>query len=319
MDLPSKSSRAKPASYTDEEMGRKAHRATYTGPTDGRLASHPMVKGVDTHDDHWNRAAMPIDMDNDKGASLQPIRAEAHASSPSLVGTPTSGAFPHEVKGEMEEEASAAGRQRPNLPPKAHSAVDLPATSFLPPLKHQPLNPRRATLGVAANSVQSSPPPEFPPEAKAPRPFAPKAPRANSASSQDATGTISAGAAYLKEARRSAPPSSRALRPGYSPKNLHQASSSSRGALGSPEPPKGGEPLAKMLVQCCNCQFFHDMPARVYECMAKPDSVVEDKLLGVSAAITTTVKCPWCTHGMTTQCCAGYAAILFLKEKLHGK
>jgi hypothetical protein len=314
MDIPSKSSQTKPVSHMDEGMGRKTYRATYTGPTDGRLASHPVVVGLDSHDDHWSRTAVPIDMDSHRGAS-----AESHASSPSPVDTPTPVAFPTEVKSEAEEEASAAGLQRPNLPPKAHSTVDLPATSFLPPLKHQPLNPRKTTLGVASNSVPSSPPRESSPEAMAPRPFSLKASRANSANSQDSTGAMSAGAAYLQEARRSAPPSSRALRPGYSPKNSHQSPSSSRSALGSPEPPKGGEPLAKMLVQCCNCQFFHDMPSRVYECMAKPDSIVEDKLLGVSAAITTTVKCPWCTHGMTTQCCAGYAAVLFLKEKLHGK
>lgn len=320
MDVPSKSSMAKPASHPDEGMGRKAHRATYTGPTDGHLASQPVARELDTHDDHWSRTTMPIDMESHKGASVLPSRAEAHASSPSLVGTPTSVAFPHEVKGEAEEGPLAAGLQRPDLPPKAHSAVDLPATSFLPPLKHQPLNPRKATLGVASNSVPNSPPPESSPEAMAPRPFSLKSSRANSANSQDSMGAMSAGAAYLQEARRSAPPSSRALRPGYSPKNSHQSpASSSRNALGSPEPPKGGEPLAKMLVQCCNCQFFHDMPSRVYECMAKPDSIVEDKLLGVSAAITTTVKCPWCAHGMTTQCCAGYAAVLFLKEKLHGK
>jgi hypothetical protein len=74
-----------------------------------------------------------------------------------------------------------------------------------------------------------------------------------------------------------------------------------------------------MLVECCSCHFFHDMPSKVYECMVRPDGVVEDPTLGVSAAVTTTVKCPWCGHGMTTQCCSGYAAVVFLKEKLHGR
>jgi hypothetical protein len=77
------------------------------------------------------------------------------------------------------------------------------------------------------------------------------------------------------------------------------------------------EPIAKMLVECCNCKFFHDMPSRVYECMANPDTIVEDRVLGVSGAITTMVKCPWCGHGMSTSCCSGYAAVLYLKEKLH--
>ncbi|CAK7239741.1 MAG: hypothetical protein STHCBS139747_001176, partial [Sporothrix thermara] len=76
-------------------------------------------------------------------------------------------------------------------------------------------------------------------------------------------------------------------------------------------------PLAKMLVECCHCKFFHDMPSRVYECMAQPNAVVTDRDLGVSGAITTMVKCPWCAHNMSTQCCAGYTAVVYLKERLH--
>ncbi|KAK0731147.1 hypothetical protein B0H67DRAFT_548962 [Lasiosphaeris hirsuta] len=76
-------------------------------------------------------------------------------------------------------------------------------------------------------------------------------------------------------------------------------------------------PIAKMFVECCNCKFYHDMPSKLYECMAKPDAVVEDRMLGISGAITTMVKCPWCQHNMSTSCCAGYAAVVYLKEKLH--
>ncbi|KAK4239075.1 hypothetical protein C8A03DRAFT_43264 [Achaetomium macrosporum] len=76
-------------------------------------------------------------------------------------------------------------------------------------------------------------------------------------------------------------------------------------------------PIAKMFVECCNCKFFHDMPSKLYECMAKPDAIVEDKLRGISGAITTMVKCPWCQHNMSRECCAGYAAVVYLKEKLH--
>ncbi|AEO53897.1 hypothetical protein MYCTH_2295817 [Thermothelomyces thermophilus ATCC 42464] len=76
-------------------------------------------------------------------------------------------------------------------------------------------------------------------------------------------------------------------------------------------------PIAKIFVECCSCKFYHDMPSKLYECMAKPDAVVEDKLLGISGAITTMVKCPWCQHNMSRACCAGYAAVVYLKEKLH--
>ncbi|KAL2161572.1 hypothetical protein VTH06DRAFT_8134 [Thermothelomyces fergusii] len=79
----------------------------------------------------------------------------------------------------------------------------------------------------------------------------------------------------------------------------------------------GGAPIAKIFVECCSCKFFHDLPSKVYECMAKPDAVVEDRVLGISGAITTMVKCPWCQHNMSRTCCAGYATVVYLKERLH--
>ncbi|KAJ4394053.1 hypothetical protein N0V93_003270 [Gnomoniopsis smithogilvyi] len=79
-----------------------------------------------------------------------------------------------------------------------------------------------------------------------------------------------------------------------------------------------GTPISKMLVECCHCKFYQDMPSRVYEAMARPDDIVKDKKLGVSGQVTTCVKCPWCAHNMSTVCCAGYAAIVYLQEKLHG-
>lgn len=86
-------------------------------------------------------------------------------------------------------------------------------------------------------------------------------------------------------------------------------------ALNAPNPTP--DPIAKMLVVCCSCRYFHDLPSKLYECMARPDNVVEDKSLGVSGVITTVVKCPWCGHGMSTGCCEGYAAVVYLRERLH--
>ncbi|KAL8340125.1 hypothetical protein RB601_006308 [Gaeumannomyces tritici] len=78
-----------------------------------------------------------------------------------------------------------------------------------------------------------------------------------------------------------------------------------------------GQQMAKMLVVCCGCAFFQDMPSCVYECMANPDAVVEDRAIGISGAITTSVKCCWCGHNMSTACCAGFTAIVHLTQKLH--
>jgi hypothetical protein len=66
------------------------------------------------------------------------------------------------------------------------------------------------------------------------------------------------------------------------------------------------EQLAKVFVVCCKCAFFHDLPSKVYETMTRPPD-------GRKA----TVCCPWCRHPMSTQCCAGYAAIVHLQERLH--
>ncbi|KLU88156.1 hypothetical protein MAPG_07143, partial [Magnaporthiopsis poae ATCC 64411] len=78
-----------------------------------------------------------------------------------------------------------------------------------------------------------------------------------------------------------------------------------------------GQQMAKMLVVCCGCDFFQDMPSCVYECMANPDAVVEDRAIGISGAITTSVKCCWCGHNMSTSCCSGFTAIVHLTQKLH--
>lgn len=155
---------------------------------------------------------------------------------------------------------------------------------------------------------------------------------------------------YLQEARKAAPASPRAPPTNKSSQtSLPIANSALTGprtfALSKPQPPATaastaaalaplashpvkrslkqeptplGTPISKMFVECCHCKFLHDMPSRVYEAMARPDDIVKDKKLGVSGQVTTCVKCPWCAHNMSTVCCAGYAAIVYLQEKLHG-
>ncbi|KAI0426499.1 hypothetical protein F5Y09DRAFT_61725 [Xylaria sp. FL1042] len=252
----------------------------------------------------------------------QPVSTQARAGGvaigPSLASTPTLVSFADVLRQDLnEEDESSVNQQRPARPspPRAHSALDLRSTTktmaqSLRPQRLQ-LRPNEVTPSV---SLPSSPPPDL---NEMPRKSALKMSRNNSTNGSELWNSMSTGAAYLQEARKTAPiataSSSRALRPHFSQKS---SSGSIKSTLSAGN---RAEPLAKMLVECCNCHFFHDMPSRVYECMAKPDSVVEDKSLGVSAAITTMVRCPWCAHGMTTQCCSGYAAVVYLKEKLHGK
>jgi hypothetical protein len=77
------------------------------------------------------------------------------------------------------------------------------------------------------------------------------------------------------------------------------------------------EPLAKMFVVCCNCNLFHDLPFRVYEAIASASNVNQEREGGLFEQTSKTVPCPWCHHAMTTKCCAGYAAFVFIKERFH--
>lgn len=208
-------------------------------------------------------------------------------------------------------------------------------TSFLPALRHQALPPR--TNGRPA---QASPTHDEVDD----RPYPIQETRAGTPDSFQAP---SAASRHLQQARKAAPASPRsptAMTSGSStslPGSTTTLASSIMGppvprsfALSSHPKPSGGpavpslrhsnldttglKPIAKMFVECCSCKFYQDMPSRVYEAMARPEDTVRDKRLGVSGQVTTCVKCPWCSHNMSTQCCAGYAAVVYLREKLHG-
>ena len=97
------------------------------------------------------------------------------------------------------------------------------------------------------------------------------------------------------------------------------------------------KPTAKLFVICCECQKWHDLPSKIYEAMALPRSffkgdtpangivggqdsskqVPSTRLDGLEGKVFTAVKCPWCGHGMSTSCCAGWTAIVYRHEKHH--
>lgn len=217
-----------------------------------------------------------------------------------------------------------------------------PDTSFLPTLPHQSLPPR-------ANGRQSQGPrPSSEADERS------LASHTRTDSTESFAQPSSKASAYLQEARKAAPSSPRAPLSKASSNTSLPASPTTTALAGprtftlsGPTKPNGsaaapasplsaaavsasarsssdggssvlGKPMAKVLVECCHCRFYHDMPSRVYEAMARPDDVIKDKKLGVSGQVTTCVKCPWCAHNMSTVCCAGYAAVVYLKEKLHG-
>lgn len=293
---------------TEDKTSRKSFQGAL-GERSGETASRRTKTDVDINGGSWSEVASIPNLTEQQTPTLARVRGSTFG--PSLVASPTSVSFADVMQDLDEEDEQDVGQQpvRP-LPPRAQSSLDLHSTTKFLPRSSRPqrlqLKPNEMTSSV---SLPSSPPPDLTEEVM-PRKSALKMSRNNST-----TGSV--GGAYLQEARKVAPvataASSRALRPHF-PQKLSSGSIRSAVSAGN-----RAEPLAKMLVECCNCHFFHDMPSRVYECMAKPDSVVEDKSLGVSAAISTMVRCPWCAHGMTTECCSGYAAVVYLKEKLHGK
>ncbi|GKT64664.1 hypothetical protein ColTof3_12003 [Colletotrichum tofieldiae] len=313
----------------DTRSYRLSHTAMLTSsPTvsNPRLSLPPQIP-VQNHESHLNelealvtekfgRNASVADAEDSDSSQSYPTPTQTESSKSSAVASPVTSASmtsPQEygqrgqrqtenVAPPLQDESSCAVQRRPSLT-KSRSSPDLALdTSFLPKLKHQPLVPR---------ALVPPPPPRSSKRGSVSNLAGKAATHASQASDsawRKSVVSLKAPAnpsSYLEEARKSMqgppgpPRSNRVSRASIVPLN------------GTPEP------VAKMLVECCSCKFLHDMPSKVYECMANPDGKVEDRKLGVSGVISTTVKCPWCTHGMTTRCCAGYAAVIYLKEKLH--
>ncbi|TFB07366.1 Reticulocyte-binding protein [Trichoderma ghanense] len=200
---------------------------------------------------------------------------------------------------------------------RTQSAVDsAPAADFLPKLKHQPLKAVESAL-VSKQHVPSA------------ESLLPGDERANSK-----TQLVVAPwpASYLEEARKAAPlapppqvlGSPRLVPKGTPPASIRSQPSPTtdltptKGPRHTAGSPVGGEPIAKMFVECCGCKYYHDMPSNIYEAMANPEAVIRPRgNVGFTGALSMTVKCPWCSHEMSTKCCAGYAAMVYVKERLH--
>jgi hypothetical protein len=307
-------------------------------PTSAHARMNPRARVDET----WSRTALPIDMDGQHAASGADSYEDELLSKPDLLDAGNA---------LVSREALAGGDgdgEKYGTVGNSQPASDLLERSTSPLLRRQAMSPqgsrtRRSPferphlpLGDSTQSGKSSS------SSDAGKSMAPKlrsalVPNSSSSSSSssanggfDSVSGFNSSAAYLQEARRSAPNSSRnssssrpphtgalarpALTNGTKP---HSSPGPSAKPIGIAIPPEQQRPVAKMLVECCHCHFYHDLPSKLYEYMASHESIVEDKLLGVAGAITTAVKCPWCTHSMSTRCCAGYAAVVYLKERLH--
>ena len=213
----------------------------------------------------------------------------------------------------------------------------LPSLDFLPELKHQPLvKPKRDSAGRDSVLRATTDTAVVPTTSQFPVPvskldFSPPSSVSTLQTMVKPT-PIPPFPSKLPalEKERSSKRSSSAI---PSPLRLSPSPSPSSGAL-SPKP------LAKMFVICCRCKYWHDMPSRLYEAMAIPRNIVDgDKIAksigarrwsdsgrekekgkgkeGCEGKVYTEVTCPWCAHGMSTACCAGWTAVVYLHERHH--
>ncbi|KUJ08905.1 uncharacterized protein LY89DRAFT_328852 [Mollisia scopiformis] len=289
------------------------------------LNGHPVMTGAIPFDDgasqrdSWCRTAMP--MDSSEGEDRMKTPTGKKRSTDFVVSKPEStlpkvsdGPPPKTSDGLSNSNCSGIQR-RPSLA-RSISTPDLQQDlSFLPPLKHQALTkPQKKSRGFLGRRTKESKQASVSSDTeKSPTSLVRPPPPITLSKDSNTTVTKSEGSSPT------------------SPQPPSQYLQNARLNIGGPRSPKfphsgnphlssnnnNAEPVAKMFVVCCSCKYFHDMPSKIYECMAKPDNVVTDTKLGVSGVISTSVKCPWCGHGMSTSCCAGYAAVVYLREKFH--
>ncbi|KAK4084251.1 uncharacterized protein Triagg1_731 [Trichoderma aggressivum f. europaeum] len=305
-----------PTTSTDDDSSDDFHSPSMPGTPD---TSRPQSeKGLPpmTQDVESKRVATPRARNGSTSPVRQPLLLQIGGggfSSPPKNTRPVGNTSTSSVVISTKTIAAATGQTAHR---RSQSDVDaITGTDFLPKLKHQPLK--------AVEHV-SVPRQHFPSTALL-------------SGEEKVNGKLQLvaspwPASYLEEARKAAPlapppqvlgsprlgpkvtpPSS--IRSQPSPTTDLAPTKAPRHTTGSPV---GGEPIAKMFVECCGCKYYHDMPSNIYEAMANPEAVIRPRgNVGFTGALSMTVKCPWCFHEMSTKCCAGYAAMVYVKERLH--
>lgn len=233
-------------------------------------------------------------------------------------------------------------RPRSNPTLQIPKSATLPSLDFLPELKHQPLTkPKRATpptttttstASTSPNSTSYAAMSQFPLPSSVALSKPTSSPYTPSSSSPLRTNNNSSSATR----RRTTP----------------TPTTNTIGAPGAGPAGNNGldvKPIAKMFVICCQCKFWHDLPSRLYEAMAKGERMIEGtdgvarsvgarngvaeakRKLGLgggveakgkgkgkdAGVVETRVRCPWCEHGMSTGCCAGWTTVVYLHERHH--
>jgi hypothetical protein len=284
---------------TIEKVPQEFSNGLSSHPIQNRSTSSLMNGNLESNDsdstgEGWGRMTTPGYLNDDKGRIGTPAGDSSILNSPSLRpgGQVDQGSHSSISPGKEHEASVLQGRP-------SHSGFittpDPHDLSFLPELKHRPLGPpsQPKDKSPIKKAKHENPGLRLAIRPSLPSPHSASSSSIPSISTQQPVPRPPLPLSTLQSSKRSTPPLA------------HEASIATV------------EPLAKMFVICCGCRYFHDLPSKIYECMAKPDDVVEDRERGVSGVISTAVKCPWCGHGMSTRCCEGYATVVYLSERLH--
>lgn len=176
----------------------------------------------------------------------------------------------------------------------------MPSLDFLPQLKHQALVKPKPRSNLR-NSVIPNDETARPSSSQFPVPAAPMHNALPSAS--NSTPNLTA-----------APRSPKRLSSQMASHSYNGDTLTYQRALGSPNRASfGGRPrglektVAKIIVTCCSCTRWIDLPSDLFEAMAMPARLT--KLDGSAAGqgearLDTAVQCPWCAHCMTSDCCS---------------
>ena len=202
-------------------------------------------------------------------------------------------------------------RSNPQINGEIVTSEPLPSLDFLPQLKHQPLPKRERQSPTQPGATDTPYSSGHPSHSTTVPPTYSTSPTTILPSLKPSLNLIPRSA--LRTASRFPLPTG------------HHRASRSATDIGTITPGKGGipyelgqKPLAKLFVICCQCRFWHDMPSKIYEAMALPVELHRadaGKLAG--ARLDSAVKCPWCEHAMTTQCCEGWTTVVYMHERHH--
>ncbi|KAL8950423.1 MAG: hypothetical protein Q9222_003538 [Ikaeria aurantiellina] len=329
----------------DLPVSRPLPRSSITAPVlspEAKLSSALADKSRNEHPSKPDRKSVTFDRTIADAPVVEQQPQPTQAKAPEIVVESVS------PEGFVRKTSIKRPRSNPNLQLGSTNA-QLPSLDFLPQLKHQPLpkrSPNRSTFVPSPERPMSS---QFPapitsssssPTLSNSHHSSPLRPEsyAGPSSSSSSAGDISLRTIPNTTRRRNMSPSASALSrtSGIGPPNVF-------GRTPTPSESVNAKPMAKLFVICCKCNYWHDLPSHLYEAMCVPKNLTRDPEGGVGAGgsgggellegkeggkeggkkkvaeatLETMVKCPWCEHFMTTWCCAGWTAILYLQERHH--